>query len=150
MLKIRSAAAFAAALAVAAQPCLAADDIRNIGFTEQRMAAFAGATLRVPLGTERAPRPSLRLQLTPSYQLRDPASGAVRSLRPEGVELGLAAGRPSFFVAGQPARGIERRMNVGGSTGTTLLIVGGVVVAVVLVAALSIPPGAGPPEGAFE
>jgi hypothetical protein len=150
MLGIRSAAAFAAALAAAVQPCLAADDIRIAGFTEQRMAAFAGATLRVPLGTERAHRPSLRLQLAPSYQQRDPASGAVRSLRPEGVELGLAAGRPSFFVAGQRPSGIERRMNLG-STETTLLVVGGVAVAVLILAAVAgAQPTAGPPEGAFD
>ena len=150
MLRIRSAAAFAAASSIAFHPCLAADDFRASAFTEQRTAAFAGASLRIPLGAREAARPSLRLQLTPAYYSRDPATSAIRSRRPEGLEIGASGGRPALFVAGQPASGLERRMNAGGSTGTTLLIVGGVVVVAVLlvaVAASNVPPSPG--EGDF-
>jgi len=149
MIRVRTAAAFAAAAAIAVQPCLAANDYRDSGFTEQRAAAFAGASLRVPLGARSAPRPSLRLQLSSTLYARDPASGAVRAFRPAGLEIGAPAGRPAFYLAGQPAAALGARHNLHGSTGTTLLIVGGVVLALAVVAILSVPPEPGPSKGDF-
>jgi len=149
MVRVRTAAAFAAAAAVAFQPCLAATDFQTGSFTEQRAGAFAGASLRVPLGAREAPRPSLRLQLSSTLYARDSASGAVRTFRPAGLELGAASARPALFVGGQSASAIAARRNIHGSTGTTVLIIGGVVVAVLLVAVLLVPPEPGPSEGDF-
>lgn len=55
-------------------------------------------------------------------------------LSPAGLELGASlAGKPTFYLNGQDAAEAPRKLGLGGSTGTTLLIVGGVLVALVLV-----------------
>lgn len=145
-------AAVAAMLAVAAQPCLAADDFRDVGAGERRSSAFAGVRLRLPLGAENPDRPSARLQVATFHDYRDATGAMVRSHRSQGVELGLAGrGGPALFVGGQNVAATRQRLEAKGST-RTLLIVGGVVVVAVVVLAVvaSAMPQAGPSEGAFD
>jgi hypothetical protein len=145
-------AAIAAMLAMAAQPCLAADDFRAAGAGERRSSAFAGVRLRLPLGAENPERPSARLQVATFHDYRDASGATVRSHRSQGVELGLSGGRaPALFVGGRNVAATRERLEASGST-RTLLIVGGVVIVavVVLAAVASAMPTAGPPKGAFD
>jgi hypothetical protein len=69
-------------------------------------------------------------------------SGAVRTSLGKGFEIGLGKkGVPTYFVSGQKAAEVRKKLGIKGSPGTTLLIVGGVVVALVVVALA--PGGAG-------
>lgn len=141
-----------AAAALAAQPCLAAEIVGPDGDVERRSAAFAGASLSVPIGgagRERAP--SARLQLGMTHDLRG-TNGERRRLRAGLVELGLGrSGQPAYFVGGRDVDEIGERLNVKGKT-TTLLIVGGVLVlgVVILAAVASAQPTPGPHEGTFD
>ncbi len=149
---LRSSAAAAALLLLSAQPCLAADDFRSTGAVDRRSGAFAGMTVRLPVGQQEA-KPIARLQLTTVHQSYDRESRlSGRSVRPAGLELGLSgAAKPTFYVGGRSAADIEKKLHMKGSN-TTLLIVGGVVVLAVLVLAsvADAQPTAGPPEGAFD
>ena len=132
MVRISSVAAMVAAAALAAQPCGAAPTPGGPG---GGASAFAGVRLRVPLGGA-AVRPQVRLQLAPAYTMRDVRSGAVETVRSEGLEIGLGrGGAPDLYLNGQRSRDVKAKLGVKGSTGTTLLIVGGVLVVLVVVAA---------------
>ncbi len=149
---LQSSAAAAAILLLSAQPCLAADDVRSTGAVERRSGAFAGMTVRVPMGREGA-KANVRLQLATihhSYDRDSRLSGL--SYRGSGLELGLSAtAKPALYIGGRNAAEVERRLKMGGS-GTTVLLVGGVVLlTVILLASLaSAVPTAGPREGAFD
>ena len=144
--------AIAALLALASQPCLAADDFRDLGAGERRSSAFAGVRLRLPLGAENPERPSARLQVASFHEYRDATGAMVRGHRSQGVEIGLArTGAPALFIGGRDVAAERRRLEAKGSTGTTLLIVGGVILVVVVLAAVAgAMPQAGPQEGAFD
>jgi hypothetical protein len=131
---IRFGAAAAAAAMLLAQPCAAADDFRDSGATDRHMTAFAGLSVRMPLGSEG--RPSARLRFATGYSLREAGSGAVRSSLGQGLEIGVGKkGIPTYFIGGQRAAELQQTLGIKGGTGTTLLIIGGVLVAVVIVAA---------------
>jgi hypothetical protein len=129
MIRISSVGAMIAAAALVAQPCGAAP------LTEGGVSAFAGVRLRLPLGGAPA-RPQMRLQLAPAYAVRDARTGAVETVRPDGLEIGLGrGGRPGLYLNGQRGGDLKAKLAVKGSTGTTLLIVAGVLVVLVVVAA---------------
>lgn len=133
--------AFIALTAVATQPCAAADDFRDIGGTERRSAVYGGATVRIPLGGAGRTKPSARLQLTSIHTSRNESSGAVRTFRPAGIELGAAGkGAPTLFINGQSSAEVEKKLGIGGSTVTTVLIVGGILLVLAVVAAANTPP----------
>ncbi len=67
MSRFKSTAAAGAMLMLSAQPCLAADDFRSIGAVERRSGAFAGMTLRVPMGRQDVGA-TARLQLATVHQ----------------------------------------------------------------------------------
>jgi hypothetical protein len=97
------------------------------------MTAFAGLSVRLPLG--RTAKPSARLRFATGYSLRDGASGAMRTNLGNGLEIGAGkGGRPAYFIGGAKAAELQNRLGIKGGTGTTLLVVGGVLVAVVIVA----------------
>jgi hypothetical protein len=136
MVKWTGAAAMAAAAMLAAQP-VAAADLRSFDSDQRRGAAFGGLKVSLPLGTHRPAKPTARLQLTYSQQLRDSRTGDVRAFSPPGLEFGASAkGKPMLFVGGQNAAAVERRLGVRGSTGKTILIVGGVLIVLVIVGAV--------------
>jgi hypothetical protein len=123
----RLAPAFLAAAVLTAQPCLAAEDFREAASGPRRGSAFAGASLRIPLGAARPAAPAARLQLG----LRHDAGGG----RPAAFELGLTGlGKPAFYVGGREVAETRRRLGIGRDTGWLVpaLIIGAVVVGVVL------------------
>jgi hypothetical protein len=149
---MKYAAAIAAASLLAAQPCAAADDYRDRRAPESRSGAFAGLSLRMPLGDGGgARRPTARFQLTTMTSSRD-TSGAVTRSVARGVELGAdREGRAAFSIGGRDLRGMDDRLGFGGSTTTTLVIVGGVVLVVfVLASVAAATPRPGPSKGAFD
>lgn len=138
------AAAAAAAALLAAQPCAAADDFRERRMTDVRPGAFAGVTLRMPIGEGAPRRPRASLRFTSVASIRD-AAGASTTRYAEGVEIGAGPnGRVSLSIGGQGTAQLKDRLGVGGSTGTTLLIVGGVVLVVFVLASVA---GATPTPG---
>ena len=104
--------ASAAMLVLAAQPCLAAEDIRNQVDMERRSAMFAGATMRLPLGPAAAHRPSVRLQLTARYTNESHAAAPTIVAQPAGFEFGATrSGAPSFYIGGLSLRQFQRRIS---------------------------------------
>ena len=92
--------AFAAASAVAAQPCLAAGADGRLLATGH-VGAFAGASFTLPLGSGHA-RPVARLELSPAFAVADPISGETFQRRGAGLALGLTrAGKPDLRFAGR-------------------------------------------------
>lgn len=98
---------------------------------EQRRAAFAGATLRLALDG-RAAAPQARLGIGFSRYGRDGTGALVGRGGPSlPLEAGIGEGRLQFFVGGEPASRIERRLGADGSSTTALIVVGGLAVGVV-------------------
>lgn len=149
MPKPSHAAAALAVLLLAAQPCAAAEDLRGTGAAQPRTAPFVGLGLGLPLSGGKKAGPSARLQFTPA---RIAGGNFARAGAAPGLELGLArTGKPAFYIGGRPTADIGRRLNMGGKTGTALIVVGGLVVLVLIAAAVAGgQPTAGPPEGAFD
>jgi hypothetical protein len=146
----RHVAAMIAACTAAAQPCLAADLPGESGTIGGRIGAFAGVRLATPLGGGERPRLRARLQIAPSFAMRNAQSGAFAGTRaPAGLELGLArGGAPALAIGGRPAPALGRQLGLHGST--PYIVVGGVLLLVgVLAVVASAAPTAGPPEGAF-
>jgi hypothetical protein len=120
-------AAAALALTVAPAPCSAADDMRALSHQGRQSAAFAGANIRLPLGGNRAAKPTARLQLGMIDRTR-----GTPAVRAGGLELGLSGrGKPEMFVAGRSTGELRERMKLDGSMGSTVPIVFGVVLVVV-------------------
>jgi hypothetical protein len=132
---IAHVAAVAAAI-LAAAPAAAADDLRSAAVGQQHRAAFVGATVRLDLDGPAAAVPQGRLGVGLMRYQRD-GRGAFVSDGGPGLPLaaGLAEGRLSLFVGGEPLSRIERRLNAAGST-RTLLIIGGIAAGAIAVALL--------------
>jgi hypothetical protein len=148
---LKKIAAASAAAMLISQPCLAADDHRDIGARERRSGAFAGLNVRLPMGKGNPGKASAKVQLTTLHQYRTGAGAVVRAYRPDGLELGLSrSGGASLSIAGQDLRRANERVALKGST-TTYLIVGGVLLAVVVLAMVaSAIPQPGPRPDAFD
>ena len=146
----RTSAALAAAAMLLAQPCLAASAFDRGGAGERRSGAFVGLSARLPLGTARPARPSLRLRLAGADAPRSAIGADAPGRGAPGLEIGLGrSGSPVYFIGGQELRQAESARQAKSST--TWLIVGGVAVLVLVLAAVaSAQPTAGPPEGAFD
>ncbi|HEV2078670.1 MAG TPA: hypothetical protein VGR19_02070 [Allosphingosinicella sp.] len=139
-------AAAAAIFMLSAQPCVAAQGLRDFGAGqldagERRTAGFAGMNVRVPLGHRAGAKPAARLQLGVTHSYRNPHFATpAQSVRLASFELGASrSGKPTLFMGGQEIGEVQKKLGVGGSTGTALLIAGGVglVALVVLLAAKS-------------
>ena len=134
------AAALAAGMLVA-QPCAAADDFRGTSGLERRTSAFAGMSVRLPLGASERSKPTARLQFTTAASTRDARTGSMETLRAQGVEIGAGkAGKPALFLGGRSAAELKQQHGLKSTTGTILLVGAVVVVGVVLLAAFTIPP----------
>lgn len=119
---------------LAAQPCAAAAD--TAAWDEPRLPAFAGLSIRMPLGNTKAALPSARLQLTTSYHLRDDRTGSVQTLKANGLEIGASArGTPSLYLNGQSTAEIKEKVRLSGSSDTATIVLG---VALVVVGVLVI------------
>lgn len=125
--------AAAAILATGVTPLAAADLSYGSGSQDRRVAAFAGANVRIPLGAKAGAKLSARLQLTTVHSYQDRYSAApARTYRSPGLELGLSAKKPAIFMMGQDVAKMQQKLGIGGST-STLLIVGGVAIAALAV-----------------
>lgn len=135
-MRIKHLAGAAAALAMAAaHPAVAASDRQDLAASQRTPSAFAGLSLRLPLGGRAAEKPFVALQLTTTYDIRDARTGSRETVRPRGLEIGPRQdGRPALFLNGQDTAAMRHGLNLSGGT-STLLIVGGVLVVVVLAAA---------------
>jgi hypothetical protein len=93
------------------------------------------------IGQRQREKLAARLQVTSTHEFRDVRTGEVRTLRPSGLELGVAqTGKPMLTIGGREAPRINNKLGIGGGTGTTVLVVGGVVLLLLVVAAASGPP----------
>ena len=135
MTRIAMIAALAAASAGFAAPAAAADT-RDRETTRER-AAFAGASVRLPLGGRRSAAPEARLGVGFYPSRHDPAGGMIGATVPAlPLAFGFGGGRPELLAGGERLSEIERRLGLGKSS-TTLLLLGGIaagVAAVVLLA----------------
>lgn len=127
MKMLTMAAVVGAQLLAAAQPAMAAD-MEAVG--DQRIAAFGGVRVRLPLGGEVGGR-RLRAGLTIAPALHGRmVSGESRLRIGEGLELGVRGGEPMrLTLAGQDIRRLAARGDNDGRRGvpTGALIAGGIV-----------------------
>jgi hypothetical protein len=85
----------------AVQPAFAADLQPDPGVKGTRMGAFAGARVRVPLGSKRQ---AVRATLTAAPTLHSlQSSGEQRMRIGQGLELGVEGKQARFDLAGRPA-----------------------------------------------
>jgi hypothetical protein len=137
----KRAAAIAAIAMLAAQPCGAAEDLRDTGVRERHASAFGGLNLRVPFGGREAGKPQARLQLAAASTVRDTRSGSTLTKRAQGLELGIAEkGKPALFMGGQNTAEMKTKLGVGGSTTTYIVVGGALVLLLVVLAASQVPP----------
>jgi hypothetical protein len=133
--------ALLAASLIAVQPCAAAEDFRAFSPTHRQTSAFAGLNVRLPLDSGNRVKPTARLQLTAAHSAIDARTGAMQTLKAQGLEFGSGLkGKPALYLNGQDTAEMKQKMQLGGSTGTILLVAGGVLLVLVVVAAASIPP----------
>ena len=93
------AALVAAQIAGSSQSAFAAE-LEPAGAV-QRQGAFAGARLRIPLGSSKAQKPRIGLTVAPLRQSQG-ADGRIRTGFGQGLELGLGeTGKPALSLAGQ-------------------------------------------------
>jgi hypothetical protein len=128
--------AAAAAVALPMQSVRAADDLRQADpVVQQRIGAFAGGSLRIPIGTRTPARPEARLQMGFARDVRD-ARGAGSASRSALFELGETSdGKAGLYLGGTEYRDLKPRL--GMSTGTAALIGGSLLVGLVAVAFLT-------------
>ncbi|HEY0114043.1 MAG TPA: hypothetical protein VGB59_12970 [Allosphingosinicella sp.] len=139
----------AAALMLAAQPCLAAELVSvqapGAAPTMSRTAAFAGGTIRLPLGRggaggAKAMKPQARLQIGFAHN-RTGGSFGVREMSVSGLSLGEGRkGKAALFLGGTGLR--DFRKKVGMSTGGAIAVG----VGVTLVALLALAAASGTPD----
>jgi hypothetical protein len=133
---VKYAVAVLAVALVAAQPCAAASDAPD--YNERRAGAFAGFNVRMALGGAKPARPSARLQLTTAFELRDSRTGAARTLKAQGLEIGAnRKGAPAFYLNGRNAAERQEAHLLSSSTSTTTWIVLSVALVAVGVLVLS-------------
>jgi hypothetical protein len=120
-----------AALAMAAQPALAASDLLDGSGASYRSAGFIGVRTQMLLGQRKAKAPTARLVAGMTrYAFEDRSGRTIGMVRAPGLELGFdRTGKMVPYVAGQSMPEMEKRLGVRGSTGKTLLIIGGVAAA---------------------
>jgi hypothetical protein len=136
MTKVKGAAAIFAAAMLVAQPC-AATEFGGAQEMQRQSSAFGGLNVRLPLGGAHKAKPTARLQLTTSRTFREERTGFTQTFRAQGLEIGGAkGGKPTLYLNGQSTADMQKKLGIGG-TGKTLLIVGGVVLVLVIVVAAS-------------
>ena len=107
-----------------AQPAVAAEDYRHLGYTESRRAGFAGAVFRLEMGAA-AKAPSTRLQIgVRSVSSRRQFEGTTSDVHLPVFELGAAGkDRGKLFIAGQSTGELKQRLGPSGTVGTTVAVV---------------------------
>ena len=134
MRRMISLVAAAGTMLLAIQPCIAAEDVRDLGMPGHQTAMFAGANLRLGLGGAHRERPTARLQMGLTHTYRDPRSASPATVyRVNSFELGASrSGAPVLAIGGTDVRQFEQRL--GMSTGAAIALGAGALVALVAVA----------------
>ena len=131
MRKSISLAAAAGTLLLAAQPCVAADDIRDVGMPMHQTAMFAGGNLRLAFDGRHRARPTARLQLGVTHSYHDLHSASPPIVyRSAAFELGASRrGAPALAIGGTDVRQFEQRLGIGtgGAIAIGVLAVAGLV-----------------------
>ena len=146
MKALTKAVGAAALLATAAQPCLAAEDLRDDGSPLHRTSAFAGGSVRMALGGDKAARkPTARLQMGFTHSYRDLRSASPgRTVRIASLELGASdMGKPTFYMGGRTTKELGRKLGLSDAAA-----IGIGAVAVLGLAAIAFA-ASGPPEICF-
>ena len=129
--------AIAAAVALAAAPCAAADLDRMQASGERRSAASAGVYFAVPFGGQRSGRSQAGVRLRMDHEYRDAGGSRMRSTGADTLELRLLGEqRPTLFVADMPVTGRagrEARQNLMGGGIVSIVVIGLAVVGAVVV-----------------
>lgn len=135
----RSLAA-AAALGLAATPCLAAEIPNHDPPGARRTNAVAGAYVRIPLSRDSSgrARPAYAgFRMSMQHDYRSGLTPGGRVLETEGLDLRLTGpSGPALYLAGTPVTGPDGRRLNGLGTGETIAIVAGVVVVALVVGVL--------------
>lgn len=101
MRKLLIAAVATAQMTAVAPPAAAAELADHAGPGGQRQGAFAGARIRIPLGSAKTAKVRAGLTVAPIRQGRA-SDGTLRTAFGQGLELGLGeAGKPALSLAGQ-------------------------------------------------
>jgi len=101
------------------------------------MSTFAGLNVRMSLGGAKRARPSARLQLTTSYDVRDTRTGSIKTFKVQGLEIGAGRnGAPAFYINGQSTAQMQKKLRLSSSTSNTVWIVAGVALVAVAVLVL--------------
>ena len=117
--------ASAAAAALAATPCLAADPRLDFDAGERRSSASAGIYFAVPFGGERHARAQGGLRLRMTHDYRSSASPRARVVNADALELRLIGERrPTLFVADRPLTGRDDRRNLMGGGIVSIVVIG--------------------------
>jgi hypothetical protein len=88
--------------------------------------------LRMEIGGFAGEEPSARLQFTTSRSVRNLDTGAVRTFKAPGLEIGAAkTGTPAFYLNGQSKAELEQRLGLFGRMNPTAETILAVAVAVV-------------------
>jgi hypothetical protein len=115
MKALTKGAAALALLATAAQPCLAAEDLRDLGNPVHRSGAFAGGSVRMTLGgKDEARKPQARLQMGFTHHARDMRSASPgQTLRIASFELGASEkGKPAFYMGGHTLGEMKQKLGM--------------------------------------
>ena len=142
MNRLIGAPAMAIAL-LGAQPCAAADDLRELSRQETRTSAFAGGTIRLNLGAGHwATRPEARLNAGFARINRDSRAGAGPQMLVGGLALGQGKkGGPALFVGGSDVTELKQRL--GMSTMGAIALGAGLTLVALLALAAASPPDIG-------
>lgn len=132
--------AAAAALTLAATPCMAAEIPNHEPPGSRRSSAVAGVYLRVPLSRDsngRAEPAQAGFRMTMRHDYRTGEAPNARLVQADGLDLRFTGpAGPTLYLAGNAVAGEEgRRMN-GVGTGGTIAIVAGVVLVAAVVGVL--------------
>ena len=130
---LKQTMALAAAMTMAASPCMAAELPAFEDHGARRSGAVAAAYYKVPLGggsaRARAPKAGLKLSMVHDY--RNASAQTARVVEGETFDLRLVGDKkPTFYVAGKPVTGDEAKKQNFGPVGTVVTLA--VVVAAVV------------------
>lgn len=132
---IGKALASAAALALVASPCAAAELGASAFEAGQRQSgAAAGVYFAVPFGGWRSGRAQAGLRVQAVRDYRDASGARTRLDSVDTFELRLLGeSRPTLFVASQPVTGRDARQNLMGGGIVNIVVIGLAVVGAVVV-----------------
>ncbi|HEY0113480.1 MAG TPA: hypothetical protein VGB59_10065 [Allosphingosinicella sp.] len=112
-----------AATTLVASPVMAAELPNFDQSGARRSGAVAGAYFKVPLGGPRAKKPAAGLRLSMVHDYRHAGAQTARVVQADSFDLRLVgAGKPTFYIAGQPVTGEQAKKRNLGPVGSVVTI----------------------------